>query len=99
MTVLADLTAITMTANAKGVVSAKGADLTVLVNTAKTHVTELQALLKQIISHHPTGGGDAAQLRCPHCCAGATGLVQVGARGRDAPQRSTRRPGRMVGAA
>ena len=31
-------------ANAKGVVQAKGADLTVLVATAKAHVTELQAV-------------------------------------------------------
>jgi hypothetical protein len=60
MTVLADLNAITLTANAKGLVQAKGADLTVLVTTAKTHVTELQAVMKQIIAHHPTGGGDAA---------------------------------------
>ena len=50
MTVLADLSAITMTANAKSVVSAKGADLTMLVANAKSHITELQAMLKQIIS-------------------------------------------------
>jgi hypothetical protein len=62
MTVLADLTAITPTANAKGVVSAKGADLTVLIGNAKQHIIELQAVLKQIIAHHPTGGGDAANV-------------------------------------
>lgn len=60
MTVLADLNAITFTTNAKNVVSAKGADLTALVNITKSHIVELQAQLKQIIAHHPTGGGDAA---------------------------------------
>jgi hypothetical protein len=62
MTVLNDLKAITMTANAKNTVSAKGADLASLVNTAQQHIIELQAVLKQIIALHPTGGGDAANL-------------------------------------
>jgi hypothetical protein len=62
MTVLADLTAITPTANAKAVVSAKGADLVFLITNAKQDIIELQAKLKQIIAHHPTGGGDAANL-------------------------------------
>ena len=62
MTVLADLAAISVTANAKSVVSAKGADLTFLITSAKQHITELQAVLKQIIAHHPTGGGDAANV-------------------------------------
>lgn len=60
MTVLADLKAIAMTTNAKNVVSAKGADLNALVQTAEQHVIELQALLKQIIAVHPSGGGDAS---------------------------------------
>jgi hypothetical protein len=38
------------------VVSAKGADLTMLVSSTKSHIVELQAQLKQIIAHHPTGG-------------------------------------------
>lgn len=62
MTVLADLTAITPTANAKSVVSAKGADLVFLIGNAKQDIIELQAKLKQIIAHHPTGGGDASNL-------------------------------------
>jgi hypothetical protein len=28
--------------------------------TAQLRVTELQILLKQIVAHHPSGGGDAA---------------------------------------
>jgi hypothetical protein len=60
MTVHTDLAAITPTANAKNVVSAKGADLTSLVNEVHQHIYELQAVLKQIINMHPTGGGDAA---------------------------------------
>jgi hypothetical protein len=62
MTVLADLTAIAPTANAKNVVSAKGTDLTFLIGNAKQDIVELQAKLKQIIAHHPTSGGDAANL-------------------------------------
>jgi hypothetical protein len=60
MTVLSDLNAINLTGTAKAAVSAKGADLPALVTTAKSHIVELQVLLKQIIAHHPTGGGDAA---------------------------------------
>jgi hypothetical protein len=30
------------------------------VTTAQLHVTELQALLKQIVALHPSSGGDAA---------------------------------------
>ena len=60
MTVLADLKAIALTASAKASVSAKGADLGVLVQTAELHVIELQTVLKQIIAVHPTSGGDAA---------------------------------------
>jgi predicted nuclease with TOPRIM domain len=62
MTVLADLTAITPTANAKSVVSAKGADLVFLITNAKQDIVELQAKLRQIVAHHLTGGGDAANL-------------------------------------
>jgi hypothetical protein len=43
-------------------VSAKGADLTFLITNAKQHIIELQAKLRQIIAHHPTGGGDAANV-------------------------------------
>jgi hypothetical protein len=60
LTVLADLTAIGLTANAKAVGQTKGADLPQLVSTAKLHVIELQALLKQIIAFHPSSGGDAS---------------------------------------
>src|SRR5229473_6508343 len=59
MTVLTDLKAISLTANAKGVVSAKGADLSTLVGTGQLHVIELQTVLKQIVALHPASGGDA----------------------------------------
>ena len=64
MTVLADLKAISLTANAKNVGSAKGADLGNLVGLAQEHVIDLQAVLKQIIALHPTGGGDGRCLSC-----------------------------------
>lgn len=60
MTVLTDLKAISLTTTAKNAVSAKGADIGVLVTTAQQHVVDLQILMKQIITHHPSGGGDAA---------------------------------------
>lgn len=31
-----------------------------LINEAPFHIIELQAVLKQIVAHHPPGGGDAA---------------------------------------
>ncbi|MCK1328636.1 hypothetical protein IVB57_09565 [Bradyrhizobium sp. CW9] len=39
----------------------------VLVATAQLHATELQAVLKQIIAHHPSSGRDAAK----HAALGA----------------------------
>jgi len=60
MTALTDLTAISFTAAAKAVASAKGEDLIVLVTLAESHITELSALLKQIVAIHPSTGGDAA---------------------------------------
>lgn len=60
MTVLAELNAITLTGTAKSAVSAKGADIGALHQQAKLATAELQKILRQIISHHPTGGGDAA---------------------------------------
>jgi hypothetical protein len=60
VSVLTDLTAISLTANAKSVVSAKGADLGALITLAKEHTTELTTVLKQIVAVHPSGGGDAA---------------------------------------
>jgi hypothetical protein len=60
MSALTDLTAISFTATAKAAASAKGEDLIVLVTLAESHITELSALLKQIVAIHPSTGGDAA---------------------------------------
>lgn len=62
MTVQAELAAITLTANAKVVGSTKGTDMNALMVQAKLNTAELQKLMKQIVAHHPTGGGDAANL-------------------------------------
>ena len=62
MTIHADLTAITPTANARQVFKNSGTDIDVLFNLAHEHASELQKLLKQIIALHPTGGGDATNL-------------------------------------
>jgi hypothetical protein len=43
----------------KGAITGK---LTFLITNAKQDIIELQAKLEQIIAHHPTGGGDAANL-------------------------------------
>lgn len=60
MTVLTDLKALSLSQNAKTVVAANGADLAALLLLAQQHTIELQAVLKQIIAHHPSGGGDAS---------------------------------------
>jgi hypothetical protein len=62
MTVMTELNALSLTANAKAVVSAKGADINSLLGQAKLATGELQKILKQIQTHHPSGGGDAANL-------------------------------------
>jgi hypothetical protein len=62
MTVLADLTAISLTANARNVGASAGVDLVGLITQTKLDVIELRARLQQIVKIHPTGGGDAANL-------------------------------------
>jgi hypothetical protein len=62
MTALTDIKAITPTANAKAVVSAKGSDIAGLMAHAQVKAAELQVLVKQIIALHPTSGADAANL-------------------------------------
>ena len=62
MTALTDIKAVTPTANAKAVVSAKGADINALMAIAQIKAAELQVIVKQIIAVHPSGGGDAANL-------------------------------------
>jgi hypothetical protein len=62
MTVKADIVAVLPTANAKAVVSAKGADINGLMTLLQQHAIEMQALVKQVIALHPGGGGDAANL-------------------------------------
>jgi hypothetical protein len=60
MTAFTDLSAISLTANAKAVGSASGVDLVGLITQTKLDIIELQNRLKQIVKIHPTGGGDAA---------------------------------------
>jgi hypothetical protein len=62
MTALADLNAITLTANAIKLGQTNGTDLVALLATCKSDVVELRRRLMQLISFHPTGGGDAANL-------------------------------------
>lgn len=57
MTTISDIKAVTPTANAKSVVSAKGADYTSLMSQAVIKAAELKVLVQQIITHTP--GGDA----------------------------------------
>jgi hypothetical protein len=54
--------AIVPTANAKSVVQAKGVQINDLMQLLQQHAIEMQAIVKQVISLHPTGGGDAANL-------------------------------------
>jgi hypothetical protein len=60
MTVMADLNAVSLTASSKAACAAKGIDIGALVSLAKVHCSELNVVLKQIVSSHPTSGGDAA---------------------------------------
>ena len=62
MTAITDIKAVTPTANAKAVVSAKGADINSLMAQALVKASELKVLMAQIVAVHPTGGGDAANL-------------------------------------
>lgn len=62
MTTLTDIKAVTPTANAKTVVATKGGDITTLMALAQQHAAELQAIVREIIARHPSGGGDAANL-------------------------------------
>lgn len=72
MTVLTELNALTMTANAKAVVSSKGADVNALLAQAKQSISEHRAVMKQLISMHPSGGGDAANLAALNTILGET---------------------------
>lgn len=60
MTALAELKALSVSANATKAGHANGTNLPALIQTAELRVIELQALLKQIIAFHPSGGGDAS---------------------------------------
>ncbi len=62
MTTKTEVAAIVPTANAKAVVSARGADISGLMGLLGQHAIEMMALTKQIIALHPTGGGDASNL-------------------------------------
>lgn len=61
-TTLTDLSAITLTANAKAYASARGVDINSMLALAKSHSLEFTTLLKNIVAAHPSGGGDAANL-------------------------------------
>jgi hypothetical protein len=59
MTIHADLTAITPTANARSAFKKAGTDLDELLAQVANHATDLQRLLKQVIALHPSSGGDS----------------------------------------
>jgi hypothetical protein len=54
-----DLGAIVVTATAQAAAEAKGCDMRMLIAAALQETTDLTRLLKQIVSFHPSGGGDA----------------------------------------
>ncbi len=58
MTLKTDLSAITPTTTARQAFKNFGTDLDVLIAEANLHAADLQRLLAQIISFHPTTGGD-----------------------------------------
>ena len=58
MTAITDIKAVTTTANAKAVISAKGSDITGLMAALLIKASELKVLAAQIISLTP--GGDAS---------------------------------------
>jgi len=62
MTTQTNLRAIVPTANAKAVIAVKGADVAALQTAVVLRCAELRVLLAQLISMHPGGGGDAANL-------------------------------------
>jgi hypothetical protein len=62
MTALADIKAVAPTANAKAVVSAKGADVTALMAAATLKAAELKVLVAQIIALHPAGDANLTAL-------------------------------------
>ena len=62
MTVLAELNAIALTANAKAIGQTKACNMDSLMGQARLVTADLQKIVKQVIAHHPSGGGDAANL-------------------------------------
>jgi hypothetical protein len=62
MTALSDIKAVAPTANAKAVVSAKGADVTALMAAALLKAAELKVLVAQIIALHPSGDANLTAL-------------------------------------
>jgi hypothetical protein len=62
MTTIADIKAITPTANAKAVIAAKGHSADSLLAQAQVHASELKVIVTQLTNLHPAGGGDAANL-------------------------------------
>ena len=62
MTALSDIKAVAPTANAKSVVSAKGADVTALMAAATLKAAELKVLVAQIIALHPAGDANLTAL-------------------------------------
>ena len=62
MTALSDIKAVAPTANAKSVVSAKGADVSALMAAATLKAAELKVLVAQIIALHPAGDANLTAL-------------------------------------
>jgi hypothetical protein len=60
MTLKTDLAAITPTSTARQAFKNAGTDLDQMIAEANAHAADLQALLKQIISFHPSAGGDSS---------------------------------------
>jgi hypothetical protein len=58
MTVLTELSAISLTGTAAAAAQAKGVNLAALVSLAKTHTIELQRALSNVTAFHPNSGGD-----------------------------------------
>ena len=79
MTVKTEAAAIVPTANAKAVVQAKGANISDLMQLLQQSAIDMQALVKQIIALHPSGGGDAANLTALNAILNRVALTRLNA--------------------
>ena len=58
MSIKTDLAAITPTTTARQAFKNSGTDLDVLIAEINNHAADLQRLLNQVVTYHPTSGGD-----------------------------------------